>query len=286
MTVTAIFTNLYNSCWNTVFLLVLCLMLSCITYSIEGCAGIELKGMTFERSLNVKPYGYKIVSLPHPVRAGKTSERFEVRNGDCYWDSEWNDCKNDRERSELYEVSPRAMIGYEYWYGWSLFVPKDFPNIYPTITTLGQFYQKNIRDPPVMFNYRWNGLWLYMNLYSWICLLLPEPEIRDRWNDFVVNVKWSTGNDGFLRVWVNGELKVDHLGPQTRFNYPIFFKYGIYRTFISEYKKMKQLEGKVAEMTGQKKIGENVGKVPTQIVYFDEVRKGKSRESVDPSLRR
>ena len=246
------------------------LILSCMMYLAQGCAGFESKGMlSFERSLNIKSYGYKRVPAPHPVRVGKTSERFEVRNGDCYWDSGWNDCKTDRERSELYEVSPRAMIGYEYWYGWSVFVPKDFRNIYPTITTLGQFFQKNTRDPPVMFNYRGNGLWLYMNLYSWICLLLPEPEIRDRWNDFVVNVKWSTGNDGFLKVWVNGELKVDHLGPQTRFNYPIFFKYGIYRTFVSKYKKAYE-----------------VRTVPTQIVYFDEVRGGGSRESVDPSLRK
>ena len=37
----------------------------------------------------------------HPVRSGKKSYRFEVRLGDCGKDSGHNDCKKDRQRSEL-----------------------------------------------------------------------------------------------------------------------------------------------------------------------------------------
>jgi hypothetical protein len=239
-------------------------------YLIQGCAGFESKGtLSFERSLNIRSYGYQRVSQPHPVRAGETSERFEVRDGDCYWNSGWNDCKTDRERSELTETSPLATIGFEYWYGWSLFVPKDFPNIYPTITTLGQFNQKVTNIPPVMFNLRWSGFWLMMYQYDHSFLLIPEDDFRNRWHDIIVHVKWSTDFDGFLKVWVNGQLKVEHFGPQTWHNYPIYFKYGIYRTEISKYK-----------------LTEGADRVPTQIVYFDEVRGGRSRESVDPSLRK
>jgi len=238
----------------------------------------------------VKVYGYKIVSRPHPVRAGKTSERFEVRPGDCYWDSGWNDCATDRERSELSEQEPYSSVGGEYWYGWSIFIPEDYPNIFPAKTALGQFFQKKTLSPPVMFQNHVGGYWLDLNQmngsFEAYYLLIPENEFRGRWHDIIVHAKWSTGSDGFIKVWVNGKLKVEHLGPQTMFTYPIFFKYGIYRSFISRYKKWKQLEGIIGEMAGQKKMGKNVDKVPTQIVYFDEVRKGKSRESVDPSLRR
>ena len=37
----------------------------------------------------------------HPVRSGKKSYRFEVRLGDCGKDSGHDDCKKDRQRTEL-----------------------------------------------------------------------------------------------------------------------------------------------------------------------------------------
>ena len=48
---------------------------------------------------NISPYkhAFKLVSHPHPVRYGKKSERFEVRDGDCGG----SDCKAPRYRSEI-----------------------------------------------------------------------------------------------------------------------------------------------------------------------------------------
>ena len=43
-----------------------------------------------------------------------------------------------------------------------------------------------------------------------------------------------------------------------------YFKYGIYRSFISRYKKMKKTNA-----------------LPTQVVYYDEIRRGNSIEEVD-----
>ena len=37
----------------------------------------------------------------HPTRSGKKSYRFEVRLGDCGKDSGHDDCKKDRQRTEL-----------------------------------------------------------------------------------------------------------------------------------------------------------------------------------------
>ena len=43
-----------------------------------------------------------------------------------------------------------------------------------------------------------------------------------------------------------------------------YFKYGIYRSFISKYKKMKK-----------------TNELPTQVVFYDEIRRGTSIEQVD-----
>ena len=66
---------------------------------------------------NISPYkhAFELVSSPHPVRYGKKSERFEVRDGDCGG----SDCTNPRYRSEI-GVNPRktkARIGQDIWYG-------------------------------------------------------------------------------------------------------------------------------------------------------------------------
>lgn len=98
----------------------------------------------FVRSLNAKDYGYRIV--PDPTGAAPTAfvERFEVRSGDCAANTGWDDCANDRERSELSEKGNRNPAGTTGWYGWSLYLPSDFPNVYPTKVALGQFVRGHL----------------------------------------------------------------------------------------------------------------------------------------------
>lgn len=246
-------------------------LFSLFLFLLSGCTGIISTGpFLFKRSLNIKPYGYTKVSHPHPVRFGEISERFEVRPGDCYWNSGWNDCQNDRERSELSEQAPYSTVGREYWYGWSIFIPKDYPNIYPTKTALGQFHQKQVKSPPVMFQNESGGYWLDINqMQGGYYLLIPEEGFREKWHDIIVHARWSKKNDGFIRVWVNGFLKANYSGALTRYDHPIYFKYGVYRSFLSRYKS-----------------SHNTDRVPAQIVYYDEVRRGMSREKVDIRLRK
>lgn len=244
---------------------------------LSGCVGFESKGaFSFQKAYvsHIKDYGYKRVSDPHPVRAGKTSERFEVRSGDCYWSPYWDDCKNDRERIELIEKEPYSNVGSKNWYGWSIFVPNDFPNVWPTRTVLGQFHQKGdeIFDPPIMFKYYSDGYRIHVNQMSQSppedYLLIPEDDFRGQWHDILVHAKWTNTDGGFIKIWVNGILKVNRAGALTLYSKPIYFRYGIYRHSLSNYKTMS-----------------NVDNLPTQIVYYDEVRKGKSRADVDIRLK-
>lgn len=39
------------------------------------------------------------------------------------------------------------------------------------------------------------------------------PIVKNTWYDFVYNVKWSSGTDGFVKGWVNGVLKLNYKGP-------------------------------------------------------------------------
>jgi hypothetical protein len=39
------------------------------------------------------------------------------------------------------------------------------------------------------------------------------PIVRNVWYDFVYHIKWSSGADGFIDAWVNGEPKMRYRGP-------------------------------------------------------------------------
>ena len=70
-----------------------------------------------------------------------------------------------------------------------------------------------------------------------------------------------------MDAWVDGIKKVEILKSPIFFKPEgIYFKHGIYRSFISKYKER------------------NSGKMPTQIVFYDEIRRGKSIEKVDANI--
>ena len=78
--------------------------------------------------------------------------------------------------------------------------------------------------------------------------------MRGRWSDFLVHVKWTSGNNGFFRVYVNGEVEAryDWSGPTKRRGYgDVFFKFGMYTVKVTD-------------------------EIPARVVYYDDVRKGSS----------
>ncbi len=221
---------------------------------------------SFVRSLNTEPYGYLI--LPDPTESAPSSvvERFEVRPGDCGAEAGgWDDCATDRERSELSEKGTRAPAGSEYWYGFSLQAPADFPDISPTKTTLGQFHQEN-SHVVFLFNVV-NGSYVLddqrtgrtAKLYP----LIPASELRDRWHRILVQARWSADSDGFLKVYVNGVLKVSLVGNTAPAGTKVYLKYGVYRAFVSRYKNVYGVPP------------------PTQIAHYTRLRKGRTRADVE-----
>jgi hypothetical protein len=53
---------------------------------------------------------------------------------------------------------------------------------------------------------------------------------KNKWYDFVYHVKWSAGNDGFFKAWVNGVKKLDHRGPTLYRGQGCYLKLANYHT--------------------------------------------------------
>jgi len=241
--------------------LILCFfLLTGVTNLNKGNFGI------FQRSLNNTSHGYQIIPDPTGTAPVKYVEKFEVRPGDCSSNSTWNDCSNDRERSELSERYKTTKSGSEFWYGWSVYFPMDYTNVYPTKVALGQFHQQGS-----------HVIWMFQNSNGGYHIdnqvrghsekydiLIPEKELRGKWHKIEIHVKWDTKYTGFMKVWVNGIQKSNFEG-RTMDASRVYFKYGLYRSYLSRYKR-----------------AENKTDVPAQTVYFANVKRGKTRKDLEP----
>ena len=218
----------------------------------------------FVRSLNIKPHGYKLVDDASGAAPSRYLERFETRSGDCHYNRGYNDCKKNRERSELSEQGGRSARGTSAWYGWDFYLGKDWPDIWPTKTVLGQFHQ-----------WRSHPAWMFLNYKGHLVLddqsrgrsrryiqLIPAQQLRAKWHRIEVHAKWETDDSGFFKVWVDGVLKFEMNG-STMTAEIVYFKFGVYRAFISRYK----------SATGR-------STVPTQTAFFANVSKSHSRREL------
>lgn len=207
----------------------------------------------FERYQNKTPYGFEVVSDPSS-KTNQRVEKFELRSGDCATTEKLNDCDAGIERSEL-----RASVkNGESWVAWSVYLPEDYKVVYPTQTTLGNFVQSdNISilsfvngsggygiDHKVLG--RPNALWQF----------LIDGEMRGKWTNVLVHANWTEKSDGFIRVYINGRSKPVYAynGKTIAHDTEVFFNYGIARS----------------------KRAKSTGNIPTQIVYYDNVKIGKT----------
>ena len=255
------------------------------TLYFSGCVSLDKGNFGhFKRSLNHKTYGYQVKEDTTTMAPTKMIEVFEVKDGDCSSNSGWSDCDNDRERSELSGTKDNYP-GNEYWYGWSIYFPQNYINIYPTKTALGQFHQKS-SHPIWMFQNFSGGYHLDQQVHGSTekyYKLLNEKELRKKWHKVELHVRWSKKSDGFFRVWINGVQKVNYSG-QTMDASQAYFKYGIYRSFLSRYisKKKWDVLGNLPPDSPKEAYQIEDPKIPTQIVYYSNVKRANSREKLLP----
>tara|TARA_B100001121_G_scaffold255816_1_gene233459 strand:- start:91 stop:879 length:789 start_codon:yes stop_codon:yes gene_type:complete len=209
-----------------------------------------------------KEHGIQIVDKKdgYPVRAGEKSIRFELRSGDCgkYKPPGRDDCKHNAERHEFHG---KDFSKGNYWYAWSIYFPKDYKIADPNRTIIVQIKNRKkfgeSQVPPWYFTNFNNGYGIVNTVRvpaGHATQLLTKEQILGQWNDILLNAKWTNKENGFLKVWVNNKLTYEYTGPTKRDD-NMYFKFGIYR--FSVFKEM-----------------------PTQVIYFDEVRIGKTKEKV------
>jgi Polysaccharide lyase len=214
---------------------------------------------------------------PWSYSRGKTSdgsrvERFELRSGDCAG----TDCKHDRERIEF--IQNRApKQGTEVWVGYSVFLDSSWPKLGRKMyTKIGQWHLPKWKG-------KGQGPTLMMEMTDQ-CFsanvkdprfadddpMKPAPDLAKdciasrsqmigSWNRVVVNAKWTTESDGFLRIYLNDKLKWQHSGRTINRSIAPYFRYGLYRSFVSRCS----------------------GPCGTQIVYYKDVRQGKTKADVE-----
>ena len=141
--------------------------------------------------------------------------RFEVRSGDCGSFVAWDDCSTHRERKELRQ-GDNINVG-ENWYHWSIYLPEDYPRIWQArFMYLGQFHNKGHYTPTIMFRVigeleSTEGKYDYIEHYTVRNFmdrfqsafapgrLINLEDMRGKWSDFLIHVRWSAGDKGFLR---------------------------------------------------------------------------------------
>ena len=109
----------------------------------EGKFGLKTKksGFKFHKNfMDHNDYNFQYIKDKTKARAGKYYQRFELRDGDCFGDDSWSDCDTDRERVE-FSTEPRQAPKGKQCYGYSLMLSKDFFDVAPAKTTLGQVHQ-------------------------------------------------------------------------------------------------------------------------------------------------
>ena len=236
------------------------------TILIVSVVWADLNG--WEEQSAGKPWSIQIVS--DNVRKGRAAIRFEVRQGDERISPRSGMTSY---RSELNERPIfTAAMGKDYWYGFSMYIPEDFPETNSRLN-IGQWHASydeelgEIKRSPILSQKYKRGKF-YVNVrYSsqeiqksndGIKKLILETRNMQKgvWHDFIYHVKWSYRDDGYVDMWLDGNKLIEYKGP-VGYNDKDgpYFKYGIYRDDVPE----------------------------AYVIYFDEYRRGNSYEDVDPS---
>ena len=238
-----------------------------------------------------KKKNFQLITNPDKARRGEKYQRFEVTDGDCFADDGWNDCKIDRERVEFIATPMQKPIGNQ-CFAFSIMLDDSFQSVSPTNTSLGQIHQiggpkgtmegMKSNPPLIQFDVRhdyyemnWHvlsGSVKNVNDKSVFYKLISIDDMKGKWTDISFCLDFANSK---ISAWVNGNKKVDiDKSPINAKFVPtaIYFKHGVYRSFISKYK-----------------ASQGTDVMPTQIVFYDEVRRGSSINEVDfninPSLK-
>lgn len=303
------------------FLIILSIFFANKVFSLtfkNGEAQIDLINLKFNsgyfKQISAKEdYSYQPESTY--IRSGSISQRFEIHHGDCGQDPGWSDCLNDRQRVERgYDTN--LWKDQIVWYGFSVYLPQNFEAISPSNTILGQVKLVSYRQPLWNFYVSKDIFFFEANASFSKCDLIPTKDMLGKWTDIALGVDYST-DKGFLmggyeknyfyELWVNGNkvncnlagkpvLTKKMINETQRDRVDFHFDWGIYHSYVSKW--LDKNKTKALNLEGFTDKHEDSGivvssktnspfefdwgvEIPTQTVYYDEIRIGPTRQSVD-----
>ena len=88
--------------------------------------------------------------------------------------------------------------------------------------------------------------------------LISKRDLIGKWHDIILNIKWTTKQDGYFKQWINGKLVYHYKGNTSKPRGSVnSFRFGIYRGNTYD-----------------------TPKDSTHIVYYDEIRVAKKCEKI------
>ena len=216
------------------------------------------------------------------TRAGDTSQKIYLVNGMCGKDKHGSDCSRNAERVERTAKKDQNPRG-TYWYAYSFMYADDYGLSNKISTALGQVKAYGVDKPIWIFKHRHNRFEVDVyfagddpagkNGGDGITCQLGRDHIGiKKWVDVLIKADYSSkqkDNHSYFQVWINGELKCD-------IKDTIINKHTWSERFANKKKKIRIRYG-----IYQNKINRWPGVVPTRVVYFDEMKTGKSKKSVE-----
>jgi hypothetical protein len=255
------------------------------------------------------PHAFRFVASPDPVRRGQVAERYELRDGDCGG----SDCGAARARAEITQAAgtATAALNRDIWIGWSFYNDTIGPVTRDTWlgTVIGQW--KLLGEQPAIFRLLQvppdeDGIadcaasvctpsdrtgddvmveldeiaqtqgWGADRNEGRICRLFSMAAVQGQWTDIVINTNFGTDGAGYLRIWVNGEMRCNYLGPMVSAAAVAAagpgaapnHRRGIFQSYTQRW---------TDSQAGAPK--------PTLVAYYDEFTTGLARAEVDPAAR-
>lgn len=278
-----------------------------ITISVPGVGGSRSFPAGYERFASPDAHAFRFSADGEPVRRGKFSERFELRDRDCGG----NDCGKPWYRTEIGQTQEvvRASLGSDIWYGWSFYnenvasvssqstlgavfgqwkLESDLPSIFRiTQAPLGDGGWQTC-DPAIcdrsgdatmdvvvsLEDMRSANNWGPKQNSGSVCRLFSMAQNRGKWVDLVLNTNFSPDANGFLRIWVNGALRCNYSGPLVSVT-----------SALKSNKDPNQRRGIFAARAEAWERANAGATKPTMVIYYDEFLDGERREDVDTFFR-
>jgi hypothetical protein len=216
-----------------------------------------------------------------PVRKGKYALKLTIRPGDAVVGG---DKARDKERAEFIRLNnckkgsctlgTEGAEGTELWYAWSILIPEDYKYVSakPNYQIMGQWHDQpkpgekpTGYSPPISVHYESSGdaqrfrIEYGLRQRGGPLQEFDAPIQKGKWVDLMFHIRFSTGSDGFVEAWRDGESFKSSSGA-TRLtgtnmynSQPNYLRLGLYR---------------------------GRGQTQTNTFYYDEIRIGTTKAAV------